>query len=152
MMATTEKRRIFTRKKALAIVLLMAAALLVTILARWHSNTHNDLSTTDGREKFLLELGWEIDPGSETCQSVIIPDSLDGVLEEYNKMQLSQGYDLSRHLGETCRQYTYLLTNYPDAGGTVFITIYVQGRDIIAGDIHTSSINGFMHGIKRDAN
>ena len=98
---------------------------------------------------FLLELGWQADMASETCRSVLIPDALDGVLERYNEMQLEQGYDLSRHLGERCEQYTYILENYPEATGGVFITIYVQNGKIIAGDIHTSSINGFMHGIRR---
>ncbi len=130
-----EKNRVFTRKKALALVLICAA---------------DDLSTPEGRQMFLSELGWEIDLSTETHKSVMIPDTLEGVMEDYNNMQLKQGYDLSGHLGEKCEQYTYLLTNYPDSSEKVLVTIYIQGRDIIAGDIHTSSIDGFMHGIKRE--
>ena len=33
--------------------------------------------------------------------------------------------------------------------GTTIIGVRKEGRTVIAGDIHTSSINGFMHGIKR---
>lgn len=145
----TEKSRVFTKKKALTIVFACALALLALILICRFMNRGPDLSTKEGREMFLSELGWQADMASETCRSVLIPDALDGVLERYNEMQLEQGYDLSRHLGERCEQYTYILENYPEATGGVFITIYVQNGKIIAGDIHTSSINGFMHGIRR---
>ena len=65
-------------------------------------------------------------------------------------MQLAQGYDLNRHLGEQCQQYTYLLNNYPDDSQTVLVTLYIQGRRVIAGDIHSTALNGFMHGLKMD--
>lgn len=144
-----KKKRVFTRKRALTLVLFCAAALLLLILLRWHFNSGDDLSTPEGRERFLADLGWEIDLGSEERKNVIIPDQLDGVLLEYNRMQLEQGCDLNRHLGERCEQYTYTLTNYPNQSQTVLVTLYVQGRELIAGDIHTTSINGFMHGIVR---
>lgn len=144
-----DKKNIFTRKRALTLVLFCAAALLLFILLRWHFSAGDDLSTAEGREMFLASLGWEVDLGSESHKSVIIPDQLDGVLLEYNKMQLEQGCDLNRHLGERCEQYTYALTNYPDQSQTVLVTLYIQGREWIAGDIHTTSINGFMHGLVR---
>lgn len=144
-----EKCRSFTKKRALGIVFVCVAVLVAIILLRWHTAAHNDLSTTEGREMFLFELGWEIDRASEQHKSVVIPEILAGVMDEYNRMQLDQGYDLSAHLGERCEQYTYTVTNYPDCEGTVLVVLYVQGRSIIAGDIHTTSIDGFMHGILR---
>ena len=145
----TEKSRVFTKKKALAIVFICAAVLLAFILLRWHGGNRDDLTTPEGREMFLSGLGWEIDRSTEEHRSVIIPESLEGVMEEYNKMQLEQGCDLSKHLGERCDQYTYELTNYRGYDGTVLITIYVQGKELIAGDVHTTSVDGFMHGVKR---
>lgn len=144
----TEKNHVFTRKKALIIVFACAVVLLGLIFLR-HGASGDDLSTTEGRQAYLLGLGWEIDPATEEHRSVVVPDVLDGVMEDYNKMQLEQGCDLSRHLGEKCDQYTYELTNYPGNGGTVLITVYIQGKELIAGDIHTTAIDGFMHGIKR---
>lgn len=147
----TEKKHVFSKKKALAAFLLLAAVLAGAILLCLRGGAGADLSTPEGRELFLHEQGWEIDRSTEEHKTVIIPEVLEGVMEEYNRMQLAQEYDLSRHLGEKCEQYTYELTNYPGYDGKVFITIYVQGREIIAGDIHTTSIDGFMHGIKRSA-
>ncbi len=148
-------RRPFTKKKALALVLGTAALLLILILLRLllPAAPEYDLSTREGREAFLLELGWEIDRESEVFRSVTVPDKLEGIMLQYNKMQLTQGYDLSQHLGEKCGQYTYTLTNYADSEGTVVVTLYIQGKTIIAGDIHTTAANGFMHALRRnDAN
>ncbi len=144
-----EKHRFLTRKGALALILLCGAVLLALILGRWQKGPRYDMSSLEDRSRFLMELGWEIDPDSESVREVLIPEKLEGAMEEYNKMQLEQGYDLSKHPGERCRQYTYSLKNYPGDSGTVLVSIYVQGRELIAGDIHSTSINGFMHGIKR---
>lgn len=147
-----EKLGEFTRKKALSIVFFASLIIFLLILGRWllaYRNETSALSTTEGRQMFLSELGWETDAASELAKSITLPKEMDSVLEEYNKLQLSQGYDLTKHLGEDCTQYTYLLTNYEGSEDDVFICIYVQGRRVIAGDIHTNSMNGFMHGIRQ---
>lgn len=138
----------FTKKKALAIVFLVAAVLLAATLLKGCGAA--DCSTLEGRQVFLHGLGWEIDPESEDVRTVQLPETLSGKLAEYNEMQLAQGYDLSRHLGEQCQQYSYLVVNYPDSDQTVLATLYVQGHRIIAGDIHSTALDGFMHGLKME--
>ena len=93
--------------------------------------------TCEGRQSFLSELGWEIDPDTEEFKSVTLPEALEGVMRDYNEMQLAQGYDLRKYLGQTCSQYTYEVTNYPQATDTVLVTLYIKGQRVIAGDIHT---------------
>lgn len=143
------KTSFFTKKKALLIVFLAAAALLLFIFLRCSEPTGYDLRTADGRKMFLSELGWEIDADSESHKTVLIPKELSGVMEEYNQMQLKQGFDLSQHPGESCEQYIYTLTNYPAEDQVVLVTLYIQGKELIAADIHSTSMNGFMHGIIR---
>ena len=145
-------RTVFTKKKALTILLTIAALLLIAIALRLFlpASPGYDLSTTEGRVAFLLEMGWEVDASTEEFRSVTVPDKLEGIMLQYNKMQIAQGYDLSTHLGERCQQYTYALTNYTDSESTVLVTLYIQGKTIIAGDIHTTSANGFMHGLRRN--
>ena len=142
----------FTRKRALSIVFFASLIIFLLILGRWllaYRNESTGLSTLEGRQMFLSGLGWEIDPGSEEVKNIVIPEELDPVLTEYNTLQLAQGYDLKKHLGKECCQYTYLLTNYENVRDEdVYICIYVRGQKVIAGDIHTNSMNGFMHGIK----
>jgi len=145
-----EKLATFTKKKALTIVFLFSFGLFLLILGRWllaWYNSSTGLATPEGRQSYLTELGWEIDPGSEEYRSVTLPKEMDAVLEEYNSMQTQQGFNLKKHLGEKCAQYTYRLTNYPNGEENVYLTLYVQGRKAIAGDIHSNSLSGFMHGI-----
>ena len=145
-----EKTAPFTKAKALRIIALCAALILLLIALRYvFTLRQTGLMTLQGRQMFLQELGWDIDPDSEEYRDVVIPRELEGVMEEYNRMQRAQGYDLSRYAGKTCRQYSYTVTNYPDYEGKVIVTIYIVGRQVIAGDVHTASASGFMHSIKR---
>ena len=143
------KTSTFTKKKALLIVFAAAALLLLFIYLRFGKEEAPDLRTLEGRQMFLMNLGWEIDPDSESHKTVLIPRELSGIMLEYNKMQLKQGFDLSKHCGESCEQYLYELTNYVDSNSTVLVTLYVQGSKLIAADIHSTAMNGFMHGIIR---
>ena len=38
----------------------------------------------------------------------------------------------------------------PDAEGGVIVTLYIQDGELIAADIHTTAVNGFMHGLKKN--
>lgn len=142
------KSSAFTRKKAITWVVAAAAVIILVIILRWVSAQSTDASTTEGREKFLNSLGWEIDVSTEEYRTVLIPEKFTGVLESYAKMQTEQGYELQKYCGKSCGQYTYTVTNYPNCEDTVLVTLYVCGREVIAGDIHTTSLDGFMHGLK----
>ena len=140
-----------TSNKAKALKILLAAVVLLCALILLRSCTASDgADSLEGRQAFLLKQGWEIDPESEDLRTVQLPQSLEGMLLRYNELQLSQGYDLSRHLGESCRQYSYLVLNYPDKSQTVLATLYVQGNRVIAGDIHSTGLNGFMEALKKE--
>ena len=149
-MTMAQTSHVFTRKKALTLVLLLAAVLVLLIVLRSCAQARDNLSTAEGREAFLSSLGWEIDPDSEEYKRVLIPEKLEGALSDYNEMQLAQDCDLTKHLGERCDQYTYQITNYPNSDQTVLVTLYVQGKRLIAGDIHSTALNGFMHGLKME--
>lgn len=149
MTETTVKK---SKRKALLTILICAAIIFILILARgnFSPGIEYDLNTADGREAYLNSLGWEIKRESESFKTVIVPDKLDGIMAQYNRMQQAQGYDLSLHLGESCSQYSYELTNYTDSDGTVIVTLYIQDGALIAADIHTTAVNGFMHGLKKN--
>ena len=140
-----------TKKRLL---LLLAAAgivlLLVFLLRGCAERKQPDLSTLAGRQAYLNALGWEIDPESEEYKPVRLPGSLEGVLADYNALQLGQGFDLSKHLGEKCAQYSYAVTNYPDPKQTVRVTLYIQDKTLIAGDVHSTALDGFMQGLKKE--
>ena len=138
-------------KKVVLLILFLAVILLLSFTAKrvFRQTDDFDLTTLEGRTAYLQSLGWEIDPDSESFRTVIVPDQLEGIMAQYNKMQLRQGYDLNRHLGETCLQYCYEVTNYPDADGKVLVSLYLQDGEIIAADVHSTALNGFMHGLTK---
>ena len=135
----TKSSRVLTSKKALLWVFAVAALLVGLILLRSFLSQSPNLSSTEGRQQYLSRLGWEIDPESESFRTVIVPDQLEGIMAQYNKLQLKQGYDLSRHLGESCLQYCYEITNYPDSDGKVLVSLYLQDGQIIAAVIAVDS-------------
>lgn len=137
-----------TRGKAAAIVLGTACLILLLLMLRVLLGP-SDCSTREGRLAFLSRLGWEVLAESEIHDSCQLPTELSDVFQAYNRMQRAQGYDLNRHLGEHCDIYTYTVTNYPESEQLVLATLYVQGRRVIAGDIHSTALDGFMHGLKR---
>ena len=90
-----------TKRKATVIVVILAAVLLGLIFLRWRGGSGSgfDMSTLEGRQAFLLELAWEIDTGTEEFRTVVVPEKLEGIMSQYNRMQQAQGYDLNEHLG-----------------------------------------------------
>ena len=146
-----QKTRKSTFKKLLTLLLIGGILLLLFGTARsvFKRDDAPDLNTTEGRAAYLKTLGWEVDPETESFRTVVVPKKLDGIMAQYNKLQLKQGYDLNSHLGESCRQYCYDITNYPGGQGKVVVSLYLQNGQIIAGDVHSTAVNGFMHGLSR---
>ena len=131
-------------------IVFAAAAILFALFALRLLLSRTDCGTLEGRLLFLERLGWQVDAESEEREHIRLPEELSDVMAGYNRMQKAQGYDLSRHLGERCEKYSYRLTNYPDCGQTVMVTLYVRGRRVIAGDVHSTALDGFMHGLKTE--
>ena len=142
----------FTRKKILTLLLVIGIVLLLAFTAKsvFVKDEAPDLGTVEGRAAYLKALGWEIDRDSESFRSVVVPQKLEGIMAQYNKIQLKQGFDLNKHLGESCRQYCYDVTNYPGGAGKVIVSLYLQNGQVIAGDVHSTAVNGFMHGLSRE--
>ncbi len=145
------KLKSLTRKQ-LAVVIVLAAALLALLVLLCSGNgilsAHYNVVTTEGRVNYLAALGWEADAASETVQEITLPREFDGVFADYNALQRQQGFDLAPYAGLPCTIYTYRVTNY---GGddTVLAQLYLYRNRIIAGDIHSTALDGFMHGIIR---
>lgn len=142
-----------TKKSAVIIVLIIAVLMAGAVILRsspgcgFGTNEIINMSDTDGREMYLKKYGWEIATDSEDEQDVLLPREFDGALAEYAQLQSSQGYDFASYRGLECRQYTYIVTNYPSSD-TVYVTMFIKNGRLIGGDIHSVAIDGFMHGIR----
>ena len=125
--------------------------LLLLLLGRGAGNgalfSGGRVSTAEDRVAFLAERGWTADAGSEQVQIVHIPEAFPPAFEDYNALQLRQGYDLRDYAGRDCDLYTYAVTNWPDESQTVLANLYVFRGRVIGGDIHSTNLDGFMVGL-----
>ncbi len=103
----------------------------------------------DENIRFLNDFGWEIKPVRLERVTVKLPEKIDDVYSEYNKLQKEAGLDIEPYMGKKCIRYTYEVLNYPyEIDEQIRANVLVCGNKIIAGDIMTVSVNGFMHGLK----
>ena len=80
---------------------------------------------------------------------MLIPRTFTSVFEEYNELQKSQGFDLSRYCGMELEMYSYRVTNAEYAGDEVLAVLYVKDGTVVGGDVHSTALDGFMVGIKQ---
>ena len=127
-----------------------AAALVFAALAAFFALRAPALSlrSTEGRCAFLASLGYEADPASEELRPVALPARFDALLEDYNALQLSQGFDLRAAAGRTCLCCSYDLVGFPDWDGRVIATLYLFRGRVIGGDVHTAAVDGFMRPLR----
>ncbi len=109
--------------------------------------TATNATDNAGRIAFLGGFGWQVEEEPHEILEIVIPYEFDAVYEQYNQLQLSQGYDLTRWKGMTAKRYTYRITNYPNTQDEVFANLIVCKEQIIAGDVSSLSLQGFMHGL-----
>ena len=147
----------FNRKKAVAIILAFAVLLSAVILIAGRVSSpdgeqapllSNVAKNNGQRVKYLNALGWEVEETAIEEQNVIIPKVFTGVYEDYNKIQLSQGFDLSRYGGVEATRYTYRILNYPGDTSGVVADIIIYRGEVIAGNIQSSLRDGFMAGLE----
>jgi hypothetical protein len=93
---------------------------------------------------YLSGFGWETAPSA--VKTVVIPSEFSPSYEEYNNLQKSQGFDLSRHRSEEVTVYTFRILNHP-SDADVFANVMVIGGNVIGGDVVSYAINGFLTGL-----
>ncbi len=133
---------------ALGILVLIGLLLVCGRAAESEVRQGEILTENEDRIAYLRALGWEVTAEPVSRQEVIIPRSFSAVFENYNELQKQQGFDLSDYQGMTVTLYTYEVTNWPDKGLTVLADIYLCRNRIIAGDVHSTALDGFMIGLR----
>lgn len=136
-----------TRRSAVFIIIAFAAALALIVLL-CSEPEGSGLDSTEERCEYLAGLGWEVKPESETARSVILPEELSGTIAQYNALQKQQGFDLEPYCGREIESWTYELVSYPSGEENVTAQLFTYKGQAIAGDIHSASLGGFMHGLK----
>lgn len=102
---------------------------------------------------YIESLGWKIEHTPIEISHLTLPKQFNEVFNTYNAVQQSSGFDLAPYKGKSVSRYSYRVLNHSEsASNEVIASIIVYENRIIAGDISSSSANGFMHGICETAN
>ena len=80
-------------------------------------------------------------------QEIVIPREFTGVYESYIQLQRKQGFKLEEYGGMSATRYSFSVLNYPGGVENIVADIIVYGSDIIAGDVQSTAIDGFMEGL-----
>ena len=135
--------RVFPAAAAAAALVFVAAAAFFALRAPVFR-----LRSTEGRCAYLASLGYTADAASEELREVAIPERFDALLEEYNALQLRQGFDLRAAAGKSCLCCSFDLVGFPGWDGRVIATLYLFRGRVIAGDIHTAAADGFLRPLR----
>ncbi len=120
----------------------------VTVLENGQKSLANiKLKTNADRVKLLEEYGWNLDKEPVETMEVRIPEKFDGVYNQYNEIQKKQGLNLSEYAGKRVMRYTYRINNHPSKEPGTIANILVYKNRLIAGDICSPKLGGFMHGL-----
>lgn len=148
---SVNKRQI---KLAAIVFCLIVMCIILVLLTRQSIETMKanqvnlKASSPQERVAYLAQFGWSVDENSAQVKEIIIPAEFDEVYSEYNKIQLEQGFDLTKYLSKRVKKCTYTVTNYPgyEQKSCIKATLLVFDGKVIGGDICSVELDGFMHG------
>ena len=133
---------------------LLPAALVLVLSAIFGGAAAVDAVPDEGAAaavSFLASHGWTVDGSACEKTAVHIPERFGDVYENYNEIQLAQGFDLSPYRGRVLTRYTFPVTNPPDgAQGPVLANVFFDGDTVVAADVCSVGLNGFVRGVISD--
>lgn len=137
-------------KKKLAAVLLAVILVIVAIVVALNVIGGSSVQKIRGSEDaaaYLQSLGWQVASEPVEVQQIVIPRQFTGVYESYIALQQKQGFKLEEYGGMSATRYTFRILNYPGGGDGIVADIIVYGSSVIAGDVQSTAIDGFMEGL-----
>lgn len=110
---------------------------------------YSGVKTNEDRIAFLEQFGWQVNAEPIEEVQVTIPEEFDKIFTGYNEIQKRQGLDLSDYKKKKVMRYTYTVTNYEDAVGTVYANLLIYRNRVIGGDLCSADVSGFIHGFEK---
>jgi hypothetical protein len=146
---------LFVTRKRLAAIICALIFIIALIFALPHiinpaeaASGKVKAETNEERVAFLEGLGLTVENEPAEIQEVRLPEKFSDVYEQYNRLQISCGFDLKPYAGRTVTRYAYKVADWPGEGGPVYAEMLVYKGHIIGGDIHSLELGGFMYGLK----
>ena len=147
------------RRKAVVFLIVFAlilAAIILAVSLRGAGETSRPsrtaapvhIRTAEDAAAYLASLGWEVDPEPIEVREILIPRTFSGVYTDYVTLQRKQGFPIEQYGGMDAVRYTFQVKNYPSAEKEIVADLVVSGQSVIAGDIQSTALDGFMTGLK----
>ena len=128
------------------ICVLLIILFVVSRLSALTVNSSYKVDSASGAAEYLARFGWEVSNEPSSVREVEIPSVFTPSYESYNTLQKSQGFDLSHFRGKTATMYTFRIRNHP-TGKDVFGNVLAHNGEVIAGDVVSYAIDGFLTGL-----
>ena len=103
--------------------------------------------TNEDRVAYLEQYGWTVDPEPAAVEELLIPETFDETYAQYLELQSSQGFDLTKYCGKRVKRYAYTITNYPTGETGVQAGLLIYKNTVIGGEVLSSQLDGFIHGL-----
>lgn len=105
------------------------------------------MKTTADLAAFAENLGYAVDATPAESVNVKLPHKFDAVLEKYNEIQKSQGFNLAKYKNKEVMRHTFRVTALPNEEPLpkeeVLLTFILHKDKIIGGDLfYTGEQNG----------
>jgi len=149
---TVKSSKLKAAALAAVVIAAMAALLFLTQgnrAAAGSGTVRMAAGTAQERLAFLSQFGWEVGEDPIEVSEVIVPADFDEIYGKYNEIQIAQNMDLSKHLGNRVKRWTYEIKNYPGyegKPGVVQANLLIDKGVVIGGDVCSLELGGFLHG------
>lgn len=148
---------LFSVALIVCLIVFLPAEEITTVPVTATGETNGDirffkLKDVNDMNEFIASLGWTVEKNPIEIVDVVIPNEFNNVYLKYNAIQKEQKLNLEKYKGKTAKRYTYVITNYPDTTQTVYLNLIIYKNKVIAGDVCSADVNGFIHGIKYSSN
>ncbi|MBP1543803.1 MAG: DUF4830 domain-containing protein [Oscillospiraceae bacterium] len=106
-------------------------------------------ATNDQRIAYINGCGWQTGTTHDELTEIRIPVNFDEVYEDYNDIQLMQGFDLRPYRAHSVKKYTYNISNYRPDGSTaplpdIYANLLVEDGILIGADISSGEAGSFV--------
>lgn len=91
----------------------------------------NRVADNEQRIAYLASMGLKTAKEPSTVEELLLPEEMDEILTEYNKIQHQSGFDLAPYLGMKVKKYVYPINDEEET----FATLYIYEEKIIAADV-----------------
>lgn len=129
----------------IGIILISAAVVFGIFRLNSHSSTGISGATDRERTDYIKSFGYEVKTVPDKIEEIRIPANFDEAYEQYNAIQLEQGFDLRKYRAYYAKKYTYSIKNF-DSNSPIPICanlIVIDGK-IVGADISSSEANGLL--------